>query len=70
MRSSIDPVKQVAIILYYLSDEGRIRKTANAFEVSRQSILNIVRKVCQAMTVHLRPVERPMRSELSGEKFS
>ena len=26
MRSSIDPVKQVAITLYYLSDEGRVRK--------------------------------------------
>ena len=30
MRSSIDVAKQVAVTLYYLSDEGRIRKTANA----------------------------------------
>ena len=37
MRSSIDVVKQVAVTLYYLSDEGRIRKTANAFGISRTS---------------------------------
>ncbi|CAH3154309.1 unnamed protein product [Porites lobata] len=36
MRSSVDVVKQVASTLYYLSDEGRLRKTANAFGVSRQ----------------------------------
>ena len=47
MRSSIDVVKQVAITLYYLSDEGRIRKTANAFGISRQAVSKIVRKVRQ-----------------------
>lgn len=45
MRSSIDVVKQVAITLYYLSDEGRIRKTANAFGISCQAVSKIVRKV-------------------------
>ncbi len=55
MRSSIDPVKQVAITLYYLSDEGGIRKTANAFGISRQSVSKIVRKVCKAITVYLGP---------------
>ena len=38
MRSPIDVVKKVAITLYYLSDEGRFRKTANAFGISRQSV--------------------------------
>lgn len=47
MRSSIDVVKQVAITLYYLSDEGRIRKTANAFGISCQAVSKIVRKVRQ-----------------------
>ncbi len=55
MRSSIDPVKQVAITLYYLSDEGRIRKTANSFGISRQSVSKIVRTVCKAITVYLGP---------------
>ena len=55
MRSAIDPVKQVAITLYYLSDEGRLRKTANAFGISRQTVYKIVRKVCKAITVYLGP---------------
>ena len=55
MRTSIDVLKQVAMTLYYLSDEGRMRKTANAFGVSRQTVSKIVRKVCNAITVHLGP---------------
>lgn len=47
MRSSIDVIKQVAVTLYYLSDEGRIRKTANAHGISRQAVSKIVRKVRQ-----------------------
>ena len=39
----------------YLSDEGRMRKTANAFGLSRQTVSKIVKEVCQAITVHLGP---------------
>ena len=35
MRAPVDVVKQVAVTLYYLSDEGHLRKTANAFGLSR-----------------------------------
>ena len=31
MRSPVEVERQVALTLYYLSDEGRLRKTANAF---------------------------------------
>lgn len=55
MRAPVDVVKQVAVTLYYLSDEGRIRKTANAFGLSRQVVSNIIRKVCKAITFHLGP---------------
>ncbi|KAM3867651.1 putative nuclease HARBI1 [Diretmus argenteus] len=55
MRTSIDPLKRVALSLYYLSDEGRLRKTANAFGVSRQAVSVIVRQTCRAITVHLGP---------------
>ncbi|XP_046844789.1 putative nuclease HARBI1 [Xenia sp. Carnegie-2017] len=55
MRKSVDVVKQVAVTLYYLSDEGRMRKTANAFGLSRQSVSKIVRKVCKAITIYLGP---------------
>ncbi|XP_068738726.1 putative nuclease HARBI1 [Montipora capricornis] len=53
MRTPVDVIKQVAVTQYYLSDEGRLRKTANAFGISRQVVSKIVRKVCKAITVHL-----------------
>ena len=49
-------VKRVAITLYYLSsDEGRFRKTANAFGISRQSVSKVVREVCKAIAIHIGP---------------
>ena len=53
MHSPVDDVKQVALTLYYLSNEGRLRKTANAFGVSRQVTSKIIRKVCKAISLHL-----------------
>lgn len=53
MRCPVDVTKKVACTLYYLSDEGRLRKTANAFGLSRQVVSKIIRDVCRAMTVHL-----------------
>ena len=35
MRTPVLPETQVAITLYYFSDEGRLRKVANAFGLSR-----------------------------------
>ena len=40
---------------YYLADEGRYRKGANAFEISRSSVSLIVRKVSFIITYHLGP---------------
>ena len=55
MRKPIDVEKQVAVILYYLSDEGRLRKTANAFGISRASVSIITRRVTQAISMHMGP---------------
>ena len=55
MRQPIDVEKQVAVTLYYLSDEGRSRKTANAFGISRASTSIIVRRVAQAISLHMGP---------------
>ena len=55
MRLPVDVERQVASSLYYLSDEGCIRKTANAFGLSRQVISVIIRRVCIVITVHLGP---------------
>ena len=38
-----------------MADEGRLRKTANAFGLSRSTVSIIIRKVCRAITVHLGP---------------
>ena len=53
MHSPVDVVKQVALTLYYLSDEGRLWKTANAFGVSRQVTSKKIHKVCKAISLHL-----------------
>ena len=55
LRLPIPYTKRVAITIYYLGDEGRYRKTANAFGVSRSSVSVIVREVCQAISLHLGP---------------
>ena len=53
MRSPVEVERQVALALYYLSDEGRLRKTANAFGLSRPCISVIVRRVTHATSLHL-----------------
>ena len=53
MRCPVDVTKKVACTLYYLSDKGRLRKTANAFGFSCQVVSKIIREVCRAVTVHL-----------------
>ena len=50
MRSPIDVERQIAVTLYYLSDEGRLRKTANAFGLSRASVSIIIRRVTRTIT--------------------
>uniref|UniRef100_A0A667XT45 Putative nuclease HARBI1 n=1 Tax=Myripristis murdjan TaxID=586833 RepID=A0A667XT45_9TELE len=55
MRSPVDVLTKVACTVYYLSDEGKLRKTANAFGLSRQVVSVIVRQVCKAITVFLGP---------------
>ncbi|XP_030008156.1 protein ALP1-like [Sphaeramia orbicularis] len=55
MRAPVGVLKKVACTLYYLSDEGRLRKTANAFGLSRATVSIIVRRTCKAITSHLGP---------------
>ena len=55
MREPIEVERQVAITLYYLSDEGRLRKTANTFGISRATTSVIIRRVSHAISVYLGP---------------
>ena len=56
MRRPILVETQMAVTLYYLSDEGRYRKVANAFGISRSSVSIIVRRVCAAISEFLGPI--------------
>ena len=55
MRDPVEVERQVALTLYYLADEGRMRKTANAFGLSRSAVSVIVRRVCSAICEHMGP---------------
>ena len=53
MRKALDVEIQVAITLYYLADEGRYRKIANAFGISRSTVSVVVRRVTSAISILL-----------------
>ena len=55
MRALVDVQRQVAMTLYYLSDEGRLQKTANAFGVFRPIVSFAIRRVTHAIAVFLGP---------------
>ncbi|KAG1925610.1 protein ALP1-like [Pimephales promelas] len=55
MRIPMDVLTKVACILYYLSDEGTLRKIANAFGQSRQVVSVIIRQVCKAIVIFMGP---------------
>ena len=46
---------QVAVTLYYLADEGRMGKVANAFGIGKSTVLKVVRRVTMAISRLLGP---------------
>ena len=62
LREALDVETQVGITLYYLSDEGRYRKVANAFGVARSTVSLVIRNVTRAISKHLGPkyIQLPM----------
>ena len=44
---------QIASFLYYISDEARYRKTANAFDISRGLVSIIIQKVSKSIVEFL-----------------
>ena len=58
-----DPIsvkKQVACTLFYLADEGRLRKAANAFGIGKSTASKVVRRISKAISVHLAPKYLPL----------
>ena len=72
MRRPVSVETQIAVTLYYLSDEGRLRKVANAFGISRACCSVIVRRVSFAITSHLGPlyIKLPMTEDSVKEKVT
>ena len=55
MRSTISVEKQVAVTLYYLSDEGKYLKVANGFGIGRSTVSETVRRVSKCISIVLGP---------------
>ena len=56
---------KIVMTLYYLSDEGRMGKVANAFGIGKSTVSVIVRRVTKAISVHLAPkyIQIPRRKK-------
>ena len=65
MREPISVEAQLAITLYYLSDEGRFRKVANSFGVGKSSVSIIIRDVCLVLAKYVGPryIKLPQKVE-------
>ena len=70
MRAPIDVERQVAMTLYYFSDEGRLPKTANAFGVSRPTVSVVIRRVTRAIATFLGPkyIQLPLTEDAVEDK--
>ena len=44
-QDAVSVEKKVTAALYYLTDEGRMRKVANSFRIEKKTILKIIRRV-------------------------
>ena len=55
MRMPLFVEKQVAVTPYYLADEGRMRKVANAFGIGKSTVLKVVRRVTMTISRLLDP---------------
>ena len=53
IREQVELERQVAATLYYISGEGQLSKTANAFGLSRSFVSIIICRVTHMTRVHL-----------------
>ena len=53
MRKAASVEVQLAVTLYNLANEGRLRKVANAFGLPRSTVSVIIRRVTSVISWHL-----------------
>ena len=72
MRSPVEVERHVTLTLYYLSDEGRLRKTANAFGLARACVSITITSMAYAITnqVGAHYVNHPTTEEEVNEKVT
>ena len=65
MCKAIDVGKQVAVVLYCLADEGRMRKTANAFGIAKYTVSKIIYRFTKGINIYLGPkfIKLPITEE-------
>ena len=70
MRAPVSVETQLAITFYYLSDESRLRKVANAFGTPMSCCSIVVRRALSAITYHLGPIyiKLPLTKDCVKEK--
>ena len=71
MRKPTDIKKQVVIVLYYLADEGRMRKTANAFGIAKWTVSKKIYSVVKAINIYFGPkfINVPITAEEVTESY-
>ena len=52
LRKSLSVETQVAVTLYYLADEGRMRKISNSFGLGKATFSKAIRRVTSQFTVN------------------
>ena len=58
-RNAVPSAKKIACTLYYLSDEGRIRKIANTFSLGKSTVSKVIREVCKSISINLKCLIKP-----------
>ena len=72
MREPIDVAKQVAVFVYYLADEGCVRKTANAFDIAKCTVSKIIYRITKAINIYLgqKFIKPPLTKEEVTESYT
>ena len=53
-RNVVPVEKKITCTMYYLSDEGRVRKIANAFSLRKSTVSKVIREVCKSISINLK----------------